>query len=246
VRQRGTIWGELRSRLWTIPLASLATAVLVSTAVITLLFGYWERWQVWLYRLWGGLVLYIFGAKVTVHGAENLVPGANYVLVSNHLSLVDTPVIFRCLPVPFKFLAKQELLKAPFIGWYLSRAGHLTVDRASLRSSITSMNECARLIRERHLSVLIFAEGTRSLTGEMQPFKEGAAYLSIQSAVPVAPIALVGTWNVLPAKSAYFMPGDVEMRIGQPLSPEGYTLKNRAAFTALMEDRVRALLNGSA
>ncbi|HEY3441167.1 MAG TPA: lysophospholipid acyltransferase family protein [Paludibaculum sp.] len=242
MRPRGTMLGRLRSRLFTIPAASLATAVLISTAVVTLVFGYWARWQEWLYRLWGGTVLFIFGARVRVRGAENLTPGSNYVIVSNHLSLVDTPVMFRCLPVPFKFLAKHELLKVPFIGWYLKRAGHLTVDRASLRSSITSMNECARLIREKHLSVLIFAEGTRSLTGEMQPFKEGAAYLSVQSGVPVAPVALVGTWDVLPAKSAYFMPGDVEMRIGAPLSPEGYTLKTRAAFTALMEERVRALM----
>ena len=144
LERRHEPWITLPSFLWlfvlfTIPAASLATAVLISTAVVTLVFGYWARWQEWLYRLWGGTVLFIFGARVKVRGAENLTPGSNYVIVSNHLSLVDTPVMFRCLPVPFKFLAKHELLKVPFIGWYLKRAGHLTVDRASLRSSITPL-----------------------------------------------------------------------------------------------------------
>lgn len=239
---RRTRLGHLRSRLFTIPVAVLATMVLISTAVVSSVFAAEGRWQTWLYRLWASSVLAIFGARVRVRGAEHLTPGSNYVIVSNHLSLVDTPVVLKSIPVPFKFLAKRELLKVPFIGWYLRRARHLTVDRASLKSSITSMNECAGLIRERHLSVLIFAEGTRSLNGEMQPFKDGAAYLAIQSGVAAAPVALVGTWDILPAKSSHFMPGTVEVRIGEPLSPAGYTLRQRGDFTAELEKRVRALL----
>ncbi len=215
---------------------------MITSAVVTSVFAPGGRWQVFLYRTWASMVLAVFGARVRVRGAEHLQPGQNYVIVSNHLSLVDTPVMLKCLPVPFKFLAKRELLKVPFIGWYLSRAGHLTVDRASLRSSIESMNECARLIRERGLSVLIFAEGTRSMTGEMQRFKDGAAYLAIQSGTAVAPVALVGTWDILPAKDSCFRGGDVEVRIGEPLSPAGLTLKERGAFTAQMEERVRALM----
>ncbi len=103
------------------------------------------------------------------------------------------------------------------------------------------MNECASIIHDRHLSVLIFAEGTRG-PGELQPFKEGAAYLAIQSGVPAAPIAIVGTNHILSARSSVFGKGVVELRIGEPLVPQGFTLKDRAAFTALLEDRVRALL----
>jgi 1-acyl-sn-glycerol-3-phosphate acyltransferase len=235
--------GYLRSWLFTIPAAVLATAAFITTAVATSVFAPNGAWQVFLYRLWASTVLALFGARVRVTGAENLQPGQNYVIVSNHLSLVDTPVLLKGLPVPFKFLAKRELLAVPFIGWYLRRAGHLTVDRASLRSSIQSMNECARLIRERSLSVLIFAEGTRSLTGHLQPFKDGAAYLAIQSGVPAAPAALVGSWHILPAKDSCFLPGQVELRIGQPVSPAGFTLKDRPAFTRILEQRVTALLN---
>lgn len=219
------------------------TGLLITIAVVTSIAAPSGKWQQFLYRLWALIVLRICGIpSVRVTGAEHLAPGANYVFVSNHLSLMDTPVLLRHLPAPFKFLAKKELLKVPFIGWYLRRAGHLTVDRGSIRSSLQSMNLCAATIRDRRLSVLIFAEGTRG-TGELQPFKEGAAYLAIQSGVPAAPIAIVGTNLILPARSSVFGSGEVELRIGEPVSPEGYTLKDRAAFTLLLEERVRALLN---
>jgi len=218
------------------------TGLLITIAVVTSPFAPSGAWQQFLYRLWAVIVLRICGIPVVrVRGAEHLAPDGNYVFVSNHLSLMDTPVLLRHLPLPFKFLAKKELLKTPFIGWYLRRGGHLTVDRGSIRSSLKSMNECAVIIRDRHLSVLIFAEGTRGL-GDLQPFKEGAAYLAIQSGVAAAPLAIVGTNNILPARSSVFGSGSVELRIGQPVSPKGYTLKDRAAFTALLEERVRALL----
>jgi len=219
------------------------TGLLITIAVVTSAIAPSGRWQQFLYRLWAVIVLRICGIpRVRVTGADRLAPDGNYVFVSNHLSLMDTPVLLRHLPVPFKFLAKRELLKVPFIGWYLRRGGHLTVDRGSIRSSLQSMNQCAATIRERRLSVLIFAEGTRGL-GEIQPFKEGAAYLAIQSGVPAAPIAIVGTNRILPARSSIFGSGEVELRIGDPLPTDGFTLKDRAAFTASLEERVRALLN---
>ncbi len=219
------------------------TGVLITIAIVTSPIAPAGRWQEFLYRRWGAIVLRICGIRgVRVSGAELLSPGANYVFVSNHLSLMDTPVLLRHLPLPFKFLAKKELLKVPFIGWYLRRAGHLTVDRGSIRSSLKSMNECAATIRDRRLSVLIFAEGTRG-GGELQAFKEGAAYLSIQSGVPAAPLAIVGTNRILPARSSIFGRGTVELRIGEPVLPTGYSLKERAAFTTVLEAKVRALLN---
>lgn len=237
--------GHLRSLLFTIPLAMGTTAVMITIAVVSSLFSRSKRWQEYLYRKWAAMVLGIVGARVRVTGAERLDPGGNYVVASNHLSLMDTPLLLGWLPVPFKFLAKRELLKVPFIGWYLNRAGHLTVDRGSIRSSLTSMNECARIIRERRLSVLIFPEGTRGL-GELQPFKDGAAYLAIQSGVPLAPVAIRGTERVLSAKSSHFRPGDVELVIGDPILVEGLTLKDRGALTAQLEQSVRELLHSPA
>lgn len=236
--------GHLRSWIFTIPVAVATTAVMITIAVVTSVAAPAGAWQRFLYRKWASMVLFIVGARVRVRGTENLAEGQNYVVASNHLSLMDTPVLFGFLPVDFKFLAKRELLNVPFIGWYLRRGGHLTVSRGSVRSSLESMNECARLIHDRRLSVLIFPEGTRGL-GELQPFKDGAAYLAIQSGVPVVPVAIKGTDKVLPAKSSYFRGADVELRIGAPMSVEGMTLKDRRQLTQQLEDRVRQLLDPS-
>lgn len=237
--------GYLRSWLWTIPAASLVTAFLITVAMATSPVAPAGAWQTRLYRLWARAVLAIFGVRVRITGAENLRPGGHYVIVSNHLSLADTPVMLYAVPVPFKFLAKRELLRVPFIGWYLRRAGHLTVDRRSVRSSIESLNEAARLIKKHSLSVLIFAEGRRSPDGSLQPFKEGAAWLAIESGAEAAPAAIVGTDRVLPAKDSCILPGEVEVRFGAPVSPAGYSLRERAAFTRLLEERVRSLLAGA-
>lgn len=111
-----------------------------------------------------------------------------------------------------------------------------------MRSSIESLNEAARLIREHSLSVLIFAEGRRSPDGTLQPFKEGAAWLAIESGAEAAPAAILGTDRVLPAKDSCILPGEVEVRFGAPVSPAGHSLRDRAAFTRLLEDRVGSLL----
>ncbi len=183
---------HLRSWLWTIPVAMLTTAVLITAAVIVALVAPGGRRQQWFQHKWGAAVLRIVGAKVRVVGAERVERGANYVIAANHGSLMDISLLFGWLPMPFKFLAKRELLNVPFIGWYLRRDGHLTVDRKSLRSSVESTNECARLIREKRLSVLIFPEGTRSPDGKLQRFRDGAAFLAIQSGVPVLPVGYRG------------------------------------------------------
>lgn len=233
--------GKLRSWFLTIPLEWAVTAVMITVAVVTSLVAPAGRWQRFLYRAWAWMVLRLAGARVRVHHAGRLDPGRNYVVAANHLSLMDTPLMLWSLPLEFKFLAKRELLGTPFIGWYLRRGGHLTVDRGSLRSSLESMNECARLIRERSLSVLIFPEGTRGL-GELQPFKDGAAYLAIQSGVPAVPVAIHGTEYVLAAKSSYFHPADVDVIVGEPVPVDGLTLRDRGRLTAELHARVAGML----
>ena len=132
---------QVRSWLWTIPVAMLTTAVLISAAVGAVLVAPGGRRQQWFQHKWGAAVLGIVGARVKVRGVERIDVAANYVVAANHASLMDIAVLFGWLPMPFKFLAKRELLNVPFIGWYLRRDGHLTVDRKSLRSSIESTNQ---------------------------------------------------------------------------------------------------------
>jgi len=220
----------------------LATALWITCAVTASVLTPGDRRQWWFWRHWAATVFGIAGARVRVVGAEALDTNANYVIATNHSSLMDIPALMGWMPIQFKFLAKRELLKVPFIGWYLRRDGHLTVDRANLRSSIASTNECARLIRERHLSVLIFPEGTRSPDGQLQRFRDGAAYLAIASGVPVLPVGILGAWDLLPARSSWFMPAEIELRIGKPVPVESLTAKDRPALTTRLEEDVRRLL----
>ena len=164
--------------------------------------------------------------------------------VANHVSYMDTPIVLGHIP-NFRFLAKKSLFSVPFLGYHLKRAGHLAVPRENPRQALKTMAEAGRVIRERGISVLIFPEGGRSLDG-LKPFKEGAAYIALNAGVPVVPVALEGTLEVLPMHSLNVRPGRVVMRIGDPIPTENLTLKDRGKLTQEMHDRVAELLGKTA
>ena len=118
------------------------------------------------------------------------------------------------------------------------------VDFDSAKASLQSMLNAAKVMREKRVSVLVFPEGNRAL-GEMEPFKEGAAFLAIKAQVPVVPIAIKGSREVLPPGSLHAAGGAIRLRVGQPISTKGLTAKDRAELTRRMEEAVGALLEGA-
>ena len=130
---------------------------------------------------------------------------------------MDTPVVLANIPVQFRFLAKRGLFQIPLLGTHLTRAGHIPVPRDDARAAVKTMTTAAQAIRERGISLLIFPEGGRSQTGELAAFKEGAAYIAIRAGVPLVPIALKGTREILPYGSGHVRSGSVTMRIGDPI-----------------------------
>ncbi len=192
-------------------------------------------------RLWSRLLILIAGIQVEVEGIEKIVPGRGYVIASNHLSLMDTPLVMAYLPLQFRFLAKQGLFRIPFIGGHLRRAGHVAIPREDPRGSLKAMSETARIIQQRGVSALIFPEGGRS-EGTMREFREGAAYIAIKAGVPVIPVAIRGTREVLPMGSSLIRPGKVGLRIGDPVPTAGLTLQSRTALTASVRAQVLAML----
>ena len=233
---------QLRSILITDPLIILATIVCGSMSLVLSLFDPNRHKQNTVARLWARLLLAISGVKVHVEGLEKITEDGSYVFVSNHLSYMDTPVVLANIPVQFRFLAKRGLFQIPFMGWHLSRAGHIPVPRGDARAAVKTMTLAAQIVKEQGISLLIFPEGGRSRKGEMRPFMEGAAYIGIRAGVPLVPIGLIGTREVLPYGSGNIRSGKVVMRIGDPIPTTDAALRDRVHLTEVLREHIMKLV----
>jgi 1-acyl-sn-glycerol-3-phosphate acyltransferase len=212
-------------------------------AIISLICSLWDRagrTQHALAQQWSRMLLAVCFVRCQVQGAERLDPDASYVVVANHSSYMDIPVLYSALPLQLRFFAKKGLFSIPLLGWHLARAGHLPVVRGDARASLKSMSEGAKMIRERHISVLLFPEGGRSETG-IQAFKEGAAYIAIKAGVPIVPVGLVDIRNVLPMHSLLLRPAGVKVHVGDPIDTSAMTAHDRARLNEMLQERVTEL-----
>jgi 1-acyl-sn-glycerol-3-phosphate acyltransferase len=194
-------------------------------------------------RQWARTSLRIAGAPVTVIGRENLLPVAVY--TSNHTSFMDTPLVFSSLPFQFRILAKQSLWKWPFIGWHLNRSGQIPVDEESGSGSVAGLNRAIRVLKS-GMPLFIFPEGGRTKDGQVQPFMRGPAYISIRARVPLVPMALIGTFELLPIHTHHFRPRPVKLVIGKPIDPAGYTIRQADELTARLRDEILHLYESHA
>lgn len=167
-------------------------------------------------RLWGRLILATTGVRVTVRGLEQLVPGTTYVFVSNHQSFYDIPVVFRWIPYELRIIAKESLGRVPFVGWHLRRSGNLLVDRANPDRNYI-LDRWRSLVAEGR-SLIIFAEGTRSVDGRVARFKAGGFMLALQTGVPVVPISIAGSRQVMQKGRLTTRPGHIVLTVHAPIS----------------------------
>ena len=233
------------SFLWAVcvkaPLIISTTIVMATISVATSFFDPRGVKQHAIARAWARMLLFLAGIRMRIRGMENIAPDKHYIFVGNHLSLYDTPVVLANIPKQFLFLVSAKYVKLPFLGTHLRRSGHFSVDSGDMRGSLKIMTEAARQLNERGLSILLFPEGRRA-SGEMQEFKEGAAYIAIKSQAPVIPFAIRGTREVLPVGSVHVKGVTVDFVLGEPIATAGMTLKDREALTATMRERVAQLL----
>ncbi len=230
---------SLRALLITDPLVILATIVYGLASSLASLSDRTGNRQARIARAWARMLLRIGGVRVAVEGMEKLSRDGSYVFASNHLSYMDTPVVLASIPMQFRFLAKKGLFQIPFLGWHLARAGHISVPRGDARGAVKAMTAAAETIREHGVSILIFPEGGRSRDGAMHDFLEGAALIAIKAGVPIVPVALKGTREVLPFGSGHIRAGTVRMSVGDPIPTAGLTLKDRGRL--MRETRARVV-----
>lgn len=192
-------------------------------------------------RLWGRLICRLAGVRVRLVGTDNLRPDQTYVFVGNHVSQFDIFSFQGYFPHDFRWVAKKELFRIPVFGAAMSRAGLISIDRAKGRDALKSLNRAAERIAQ-GTSVLIFPEGTRSRSGELQPFKTGAITLAIKAGVPVVPIGFRGSYDILPKGSLFADSGEIVIRIGTPLPVDGFTMRDKQRLAEILHDRVAELL----
>jgi 1-acyl-sn-glycerol-3-phosphate acyltransferase len=232
--------------LWSLvfvdPLIILSTIFFGSISVLVSLFESSGRTQIRVARAWSRSLLRFAGVKVNVDGFGKISASGSYVFAANHLSYMDTPVVLTHIPVQFRFLAKKGLFQIPLLGTHLAQAGHIPVPREDPRAAVKTLVHAAEVVRKKAISVLIFPEGGRSEDGDLQPFKEGAAYIAIKSGVPLVPVAIIGTRKILAVGSATFRRGHVKLLIGDPIPTTGLTLRDRKMLTEEAREQIAAIL----
>ncbi len=192
------------------------------------------RW----FRYLGRALAVINPWKLRISGTGHVEPGGTYVVVSNHQSLADIPVLSH-LDLDTKWLAKAELFRMPVIGWMLRMAGDVPVERGDRSVGARALLRCGRYLRQK-CSVVFFPEGTRSRTGEVLPFNEGPFQLAIREKIPILPLVVAGSGDALPRNTWIFGPSqDISLTILEPVSPEGW--KSGALRDAVREQIIGEL-----
>lgn len=193
-------------------------------------------------RLWAPGLLHGAGARVRVEGLERVDFSRPHVFVANHQSMIDVCALFRALPVPIRFVIKQELAKVPFVGWYAHAMGMVFIERGHAREAVARLHGVVSLVRD-GASLCAFPEGTRSRDGGVKPFKGGAFQVALLAGVPVVPVAIRGSGKVLPASGFRVRPGTIHVRIGNPIDTAGLHAGDRHALARHARDAVAALLD---
>ena len=204
----------------------LATIVMATVVIIVALFSRDGNTPHLVARAWAKSILFVSGIHVHVNGLENLNVGGSCILMPNHQSNFDIPVLLGCLPVQFRWLAKAELFKIPIFGRGMRGCGYISIDRSNRKSAFQSLTEAATKIRN-GVSVLIFPEGTRSWDGKILPFKKGGFVLSVDAGVPIVPIVIFNTWSIMHKGTLLVRRRSVRMDILAPIPTSGYTRKTK-------------------
>ena len=203
-----------------------ATIILGTSVILVAMFSKKGNFAHRIARFWGRSILFVSRVHVDVHGLENIPSESSCILMANHQSNFDIPVLLGCLPVQFRWLAKEELFRIPIFGRGMRGCGYISIDRSNRKLAFASLKEAARKIRE-GVSVLIFPEGTRSSDGKIRPFKKGGFVLSVDAAVPIVPIVIYGTRAIMPKGRLLVQSRDVRMDILAPIATSDYTRKTK-------------------
>lgn len=209
------------------PLVIVAT---IFTAIFTIVCFPWKNGKAprTIQVLWSRSVLWLLLVPIKVTGKENVNPKQSYVFVANHQSFLDVFAVYGWLPNNFKWLMKKEIRRVPFVGTACAVAGHIFVDRTNPRAALQSVELIKKELVD-GISTVIFPEGTRTKTGELGRFKQGAFKIAMDMQLPVVPVSLSGCFEAMPSRQLYANLGSqVTLHIGEPIDISQFSDINEA------------------
>ena len=192
---------------------------------------------------WSKSILWVCGVKIRVLGLENLEADVPRIYMVNHQSYFDIFTLLANLPVQFKFVLKEELMRVPFLGPAMRKARYIGIERDDPRKAVRSMNEAADRFREGS-SILIFPEGTRSSDGHLQSFKPGGFHLALKTKGDIVPVSIVGTHRIVPKGSLRIQKGEATMVIGKVIPIQEYSKKTMERLMERVHEAMAQQMQG--
>jgi 1-acyl-sn-glycerol-3-phosphate acyltransferase len=230
----------LRSYLIIDPLIWLYTLVLGILALPGGLFDQSGRRLHWFSQAWSWLIMKTILSPVKVTGLEKIDTTRSHVYAVNHASAMDIPVLYVHLPFQFRIVFKKELLSYPVVGWQLKRSGQVCIDQQKPTNSIAAIRSAVKSLKG-GMPLVIYPEGGRTPDGEIKPFLPGAFFLAIKAQVDIVPVALVGTYELLPMNTFHIKCRPLEMRVGEPISTAGLKMRDLEAVSAKVKKAMEDL-----
>jgi 1-acyl-sn-glycerol-3-phosphate acyltransferase len=192
---------------------------------------------------WAAAIVRNAHIEIQVQGREHLRRGETYLVMSNHQSLYDIPVLFQVIGPNIRMITKKELFRIPVFGPALAAGGFISIDRSDRRAAMRSLDRARELLAS-GTHVWIAPEGTRSRSGRLLPFKKGAFYLAFEASLPILPVTLRGTRDALPAKGLRSRAGArVVATFHASIDPRSYAARGKSGREELMQE-VRRVMDG--
>lgn len=202
-----------------IPIVILVTLVAAPIAILISLAGYPSVANLQVAARWARIIARLTPMQVEIDGLERLDPGRSYVVVANHLSQYDIPLIYGYSGLDLRWVMKSEIGSIPFVAQGCRAIGHIFIDRGNPEQARATINQAIGRLPA-GTSVLFFAEGTRSRSGKLMPFRKGAFRIAADRGMAVVPMTVIGTREILPPGSLRIRPGRARLIVGQPIEPE--------------------------
>ena len=231
---------RLRSFLIFDPLIWAYTLVMGLIALPGGIFDRTGRRLHWFSRAWSWLIMKTILSPVKVIGLDRIDTSKPHVYAVNHASALDIPVLYVYLPFQFRIAFKKELLSYPIVGWQLKRSGQICIDQQNPAKSIGAIRSALKGLQA-GMPLVIFPEGGRTDDGEIKPFMPGAFFLAIKAQVDIVPVALVGTYELLPMDTYHIKCRPIEMRVGQPIPTAGLKMEDLESLSKTVQKAVEEL-----